>query len=234
MAPNELRERGFCVLRSQFASSLIESCRVAFWPTLTRYLQEHVEAPNRGPHRHFLPMPFERPCFAPEFFFDDQVLDVVRGALGERIVADQWACDVPLEGSIYQDFHADYKRPLFEEIPDLSLPPYMLVVSFGLTPIRVEDGPIEITPGTHRIRQIEERQIEPKLVTLEPGDVLIRHPWALHQGTPNRTANPRVLCTIRYVRQWYWDASRDVNAIPREVWQSLNSEQQAMMRFPGH
>src|SRR5579863_337704 len=129
MAANELRDRGFCVLRSQFASSLIESCRAAFWPTLTRYLLEHVDAPNRGPHRHFIPMPFEPPCFAPEFFFDDQVLDLVRSALGERIAADQWGCDVALEGSTYQDFHADYKRPLFEEIPDLALPPYMLVVS---------------------------------------------------------------------------------------------------------
>jgi hypothetical protein len=44
--------------------------------------------------------------------------------------------------------------------------------------------------------------------------VLIRHPWALHRGTPNVTETPRALLTIRYVRRWYADGSREVNALP--------------------
>jgi len=69
-------------------------------------------------------------------------------------------------------------------------------------------------------------------VPLEIGDVLIRHPWALHRGTPNTTDTPRPLVTVRYVRCWYADNSRDVNPIPRTVWQSLTPEQQGLMRFP--
>jgi hypothetical protein len=234
----ELQENGFCVLKAHFATSAVQSCREAFWPVLLDYLEKNRDRPNRGEHRHFLPMPFEPPCFAPEFFLDGGVLDIVRRVMDKRVVADQWGCDVPLKGSVRQEFHVDYKHPLFAEAPDLPLPVYMLVVSFGLSDISPEHGPIEIAPGTHRmprneaLRSVADGEIEPRPVTLNLGDVLIRHPWALHRGTPNVTDTPRALVTIRYVRCWYADYSRDVNAIPLAVWQSLPPGQQQVMRFP--
>jgi ectoine hydroxylase-related dioxygenase (phytanoyl-CoA dioxygenase family) len=183
-------------------------------------------------------MPFDSPCFAPEFFFDAEILNIVRGVMDEGVVADQWGCDVPLRGSEYQRFHVDYQRPLFEEIPGLSLPPYMLVINFGLVPITPAHGPIEIAPGTHHmprgtaVRAVECGGSEFCSVPLEIGDVLIRHPWALHRGTPNATDTPRALVTVRYVRRWYADSSREVNAIPRAIWESLTLEQQEVLRFP--
>jgi ectoine hydroxylase-related dioxygenase (phytanoyl-CoA dioxygenase family) len=183
-------------------------------------------------------MPFESPIFAPEFFFDEAVLCIVRGLMDDRVVADQWGCDVPVRGSEYQRVHADYQHPLFPEAPDLVLPVYALVVSFGLIQIAKEHGPIEIAPGTHRMtrvgarRAVEAGDIGMQAVPLEIGDVLIRHPWALHRGTPNRTDVPRALATIRYVRRWYADSSRDVECLPRATWESLTTEQQEMMRFP--
>jgi ectoine hydroxylase-related dioxygenase (phytanoyl-CoA dioxygenase family) len=234
----ELKENGYCVLRAQLPKHAVDACREAFWPVLLKYLEKHEHEPNRGPYRHFLPMPFELPCFAREFFFDDGVLDIVRGAMDNRVVADQWGCDVPVRGSEYQRLHVDYQRPLFEETPDLPLPPYMLVVSFGLVPITAAHGPIEIAPGTHRMpreaamRGVDAGENEVRAVPLEIGDVLIRHPWALHRGTPNVTDTPRALASVRYVRRWYADDSREVNAVPAAVWESLTQEQQAVMRFP--
>jgi hypothetical protein len=234
----ELQHRGFCVLRAHFPTPLIDACRNAFWPKLLEYLDSHGESPNRGPNRHFLPMPSDPPCFAPEFFFDAGVLSVVRGAMDDRVVADQWGCDLPLRGSDYQQFHADYQRPLFAESPDLPLPPYMLTASFGLVRITAENGPIDIAPGTHRmprneaLRSVESGETEIEAVALEVGDVLIRHPWALHRGTPNTTAIPRPLVTIRYVRRWYADNSREVNPIPHALWESLAPEEQSTLRFP--
>jgi hypothetical protein len=234
----ELQDNGYCVLRAHLPEGLINACKEAFWPVLLTYLENHQHEPNRGPYRHFLPMPFEPPCFAHEFFFDAEILNIVRGAMGPQIVADQWGCDVPLRGSEYQNFHVDYRRPLFEEAPELALPPYVLVVSFGLVPIIAGHGPIEIAPGTHRMpreaaaRSVESGDIEVRSVTLEIGDVLIRHPWALHRGTPNATDTPRALVSVRYVRRWYADSSREVNAIPFVVWESLTQEQRAVMRFP--
>ncbi|MGC2660949.1 MAG: phytanoyl-CoA dioxygenase family protein [Bryobacteraceae bacterium] len=234
----ELREKGFCVLRGHFRASAIEACREAFWPVLLDYLESHEDEPNRGPQRHFLPMPFGKPCFQPEFFFDTGVLHIVHGFMDERVVIDQWGCDVPLLGSKRQEAHVDYQRPLFAEAPALLLPPYVLVVSFGLMRITQADGPIEIASSTHRmareeaIRAVKSGEIEMQPVPLEIGDVLIRHPWALHRGTPNMTEIPRAIVTIRYVRRWYADDSRDDHSIPQAVWQSLTTEQQAIMRFP--
>jgi hypothetical protein len=234
----EIRDQGYCVLKAHFAPPVVERCRDAFRPILLGYLKTHGSEPNRGPHRHFVPMPFEPPCFAPEFFFDAGVLRIVRGAMEEGAVADQWGCDVPLRGSDYQQPHVDFARPLFAEAPDLPLPPYMLMVSFGLVGITAGLGPIEIAPGTHRLpRQqalgaVEAAEIEMRPIELEIGDVLIRHPWALHRGTPNTTDIPRPLASIRYVRRWYRDDSREVNSIPRALWESLTPAQQRLLRFP--
>ncbi len=233
----EVQDKGYCILEEHFASPLIDTCRDTFWPLLLSYLKIHGNAPNRGPHRHYLPMPLEPPCFNPDFFFDHEVLNIVRGVMDDRVVADQWGCDVVLLGSDYQDLHVDYQRPLFSEAPDLPLPVYILVVSFGLVRITLENGPIEIAPGTHRmprkeaLRAVEAREIAMHPVPLEIGDVLIRHPWALHRGSPNVTSTPRALASIRYVRRWYADDSREVNLLPRAVWESLTAEQQSMMRF---
>ena len=164
-------------------------------------------------------MPFIPPCFVPAFFFDPKVLGIVRALMDDRVVADQWGCDVPLRGSEYQEAHVDYRRPLFEELPDLALPPHILVVSFGLVRIAAEHGPIEIAAGTHHmpraeaLRAVQLGEIAMSSVPLEIGDVLIRNPWTLHRGTPNLTDTPRALATIRYVRRWYFDDSRDVSEI---------------------
>ncbi len=243
----QLERDGFCVLPGRLPIGALEACRRAFWPLLLEHLAQ--AAPNRGPGRHFLPMPFAPPCFAPEFFFDPEVLSLIRAVLGDRVVADQWGCDVPVAGSAYQDWHIDFRRPLFEEAPALPLPAYMLLMSFGLTPIGPDDGPIQIAPGTHRLHSLEAlEQAAAALCTSTPGaspipfqpvelnlgDVLIRHPWALHRGTPNLSLTPRALLTIRFVRRWYADDSREVHCIPAELWSSLTPNQRALLRFPVH
>ena len=234
----ELQKQGYCVLKEHFAHSLVDNCRVAFLPRLNAYLNRNGHLPNRGANRHFLPMPFELPCFASEFFFDTEILGILKNVMGDRMVADQWGCDVPLFGSIYQTVHVDYQRPLFYEMPELNLPAYMMVVSFGLTKITEENGAIELAPSTHKMPReealsaVENSKIKMLPISMDIGDVLIRHPWTLHRGTPNKTDTPRLLVTIRYVRNWYCDSSREVNSIPATVWESLTPEQRNMLRFP--
>jgi len=233
----ELQEDGFCVLHNHYPKPLLRTVHDAFEPILAEHLRTNRDNPNRGPN-HYFPMPFDPPCFAPEFFFDTDVLGMAQSLMDEKIVADQWGCDTPILGSTHQGFHRDYRNPLFPEFPEMKLPPYMLIVSFGLIDITPAHGPIEIAPGTQRIpvdeslRAIEAGAIPHRLVPLEIGDVLVRQPWALHRGTPNTTNMPRPLVTIRYVRRWYADGSRDVNAIPKAVWNSLTADQQRIMRFP--
>lgn len=234
---DELLNQGYCVLKAHFDPFLINDCRINFLPTLDTYLINNKHSPNRGTNRHFLPMPFEKPCFNSKFFFDADILSILKKTLGDRIVADQWGCDVPLLGSDYQEVHVDYQRPLFNEIPNLKLPAYMIVVSFGLTKITQENGAIEIAPGTHKMSReeafemVENSKIKLLPISLNVGDVLMRNPWALHRGTPNRTDTPRSLVSIRYVRSWYYDNSRQVNLIPSSVWNSLTNQQKEMLRF---
>jgi ectoine hydroxylase-related dioxygenase (phytanoyl-CoA dioxygenase family) len=235
---DELHKHGYCILKDHFAHSLIDNCRLDFLPTLDAYLSHNGNIPNRGPNRHFVPMPFERSCFAPEFFFDAAILEILKNVMGDRIVADQWGCDVPLPGSDYQTVHVDYQRPLFYEMPDLHLPAYMMIVSFGLTKITEENGAIELAPGTHKMLKEEalhavgNSKIKMLPINMNVGDVLIRHPWTLHRGTPNKTSTPRLLVSIRYVRNWYYDSSREVNSIPAILWRSLSPEQKSLLRFP--
>lgn len=234
----EVRDQGYRVFRRRSPSPLIDACREAFWPVLLTWLNLPGSEPNRGPRRYFIPMPFQPPCFTPEFLFDEAVLSIVRGVMDDRVVADRWGCDVALRGSDYQAIHVEYQRPLFSEAPGLPLPAYMLMVSFGLVRIARENGPIEIAPGTHRlprkeaIRAVEAGEISMQGIPLEMGDVLVRHPWALHRGSPNQTDTPRALASIRYVRRWYADNSREVASLPRGVWEALTMEQKSVMRFP--
>src|SRR5260370_26391567 len=84
-----------------------------------------------------------------------------------------------------------------------------LPICFGLVRITLENGPIEIAPGTHRmprkeaLRAVEAGEIGMQTVPLEIGDVLIRHPWALNRASPNSTDTPPALARIRYARPWY-------------------------------
>ena len=234
----ELQNQGYCILKGRFANSLVDNCRLAFLPILQTYLKHNGHLSNRGANRHFIPMPFEPSCFSPEFFFDAEILTVAKNVMGDKIVADQWGCDFPLLGSSYQTMHVDYQRPLFHETPNLELPFYMLVVSFVLTKITQENGALELAPGTHRMPReeatnaVETSKINMLPINMDIGDVLIRHPWTLHRGTPNNTDTPRLLVTIRYVRNWYCDSSREVNSIPTSLWKSLTHEQRNMLRFP--
>src|SRR5262249_45932097 len=98
----DLRKNGYCVLKQQFAPHLIAATRDVFWPRLLRYLDVHNNEPNRGPNRHYVPMPFAPPCFNSGYFFDAEILAVVQSLMSDRVVADQWGCDVALQGSDYQ------------------------------------------------------------------------------------------------------------------------------------
>ncbi len=235
-ALQDLQTNGYTLLKSAFPTDLIQACARAFEPILIAQIATHE--PNRGPHRHYLPMSFDPPCFDPQFFFHSEILSLVEATLGPRFVADQWGCDIPLLGSIHQQVHADYQRPLFEESPALPLPPYMLVLSFPLVDITPAMGPIEIAPGTHLLPRAEAlaavaaNKIPLIPIPMQIGDALLRHPWALHRGTPNTTPQPRPLASIRYVRRWYWDASREVSSIPRVIWHSLTESHRATLRFP--
>jgi len=123
---DQVLQDGYCILRDHFPKEAIEACRAAWHPIADAHLAEHADSPNRGPNRHYIPLPFRPPLYNPAFFNDDTILAIAAGILGEQVLVDGFASDTPSKGSVHQEVHADLPE-LFPEQPDLILPPHILV-----------------------------------------------------------------------------------------------------------
>jgi hypothetical protein len=227
-------EDGFCVLPGHFAREKMEAWRAAFAPLLEKHVEREGHMENRGPARYYVTLPFVAPFADPEVYEDDDVLAVVRGLVGDDAQLHQLATDTPLRGSEYQDVHRD-ALPLFPET-GRETPPFQLAVNFPLVDVNEENGPFEITRGTHMLRKEEAaRLIESGEVKLEPllmkaGDVLVRDVRGLHRGTPNLTDAPRTMVVLGYSRRWLLRPEVSIR-IPRAALERLSERARFLLRF---
>ena len=230
----EVIEEGFCVLPGHFPRAKMGAWREAFAPLLERHIEREGHRLNRGPGRYYVTLPFVAPFADPEVFEDDDVLDVVRGLVGEDAAMCQLATDTPLLGSEYQDIHRD-APPLFPEW-GRETPPFQLAVNFPLVDVTEENGPFEVARATHMLSKEEGlRRLEAGEARLEPlmmraGDVMIRDVRGLHRGTPNRTREPRTMVVVGYSRRWLLRPEVSVR-VPREVYETLSERARFLLRF---
>jgi hypothetical protein len=230
----QVLDDGFCVLREHFPREKMSLWNEEFAPLLTRHIEREGHRQNRGPGRFYVTLPFIEPFADPHIFEDQDVLAIVRLLVGEDATMCQLATDTPLLGSEYQDIHRD-TLPLFPET-GRETPPYQLAVNFPLIDVALENGPFEITRGTHIVSKEEGlRRIEAGDVALEPllmkaGDVMIRDVRGLHRGTPNRTETPRPMVVIGYNRRWLFRPEVSIR-IPRAVWEKLTERARYLLRF---
>jgi ectoine hydroxylase-related dioxygenase (phytanoyl-CoA dioxygenase family) len=227
-------EDGFCVLPVHFAREKMEAWRASFAPLLERHIEREGHLKNRGPARYYVTLPFAEPFADPAIYEDDDVLAVVRGLVGEDAQLHQLATDTPLKGSEYQDVHRD-ALPLFPET-GRETPPFQLAVNFPLVDVTEENGPFEVTRGTHMMSKEEGlRMIESGEVRLEPllmkaGDVMIRDVRGLHRGTPNRTETPRPMVVLGYSRRWLLRPEVSIR-VPRAALAGLSERARFLLRF---
>jgi ectoine hydroxylase-related dioxygenase (phytanoyl-CoA dioxygenase family) len=225
---------GFCILRDHFARATLERWREAFSPLLEAHIAREGHLKNRGPARYYVTLPFAGPFADPSVFEDDDVLAVCERLVGEDMVMCQLATDTPLQGSAYQDVHRD-APPLFPETGRES-PPFQLAVNFPLVDVTLENGPFEITRGTHMVSKEEGlRRLEAGEVRLEPllmrlGDVMIRDVRGLHRGTPNRAGAPRPMVVIGYSRRWLFRPEVSIR-VPRAALAGLSERARRLLRF---
>ena len=225
---------GFCILREHFSRATLERWRAAFTPLRETHIAREGHLENRGPSRYYVTLPFREPFADPSIFEDDDVLAVCERLVGCDLVMCQLATDTPLLGSTHQDVHRD-ALPLFPET-GLETPPFQLAVNFPLVDVTLENGPFEITKGTHMISKEEglrrlaagEIQLEPLVMRL--GDVMIRDVRGLHRGTPNLTDVPRPMVVIGYSRRWLHRPEVSIR-VPRHVLAGLSERAQRMLRF---
>jgi len=66
----EVREIGYTILPGYLPRTLMEACNNAFAPTLSKHMDEIDNHPNRGPRRHYIPLPLVPPFYDPRIFAD--------------------------------------------------------------------------------------------------------------------------------------------------------------------
>ena len=232
----QVRTKGYAILRGHFSQDLIASILQAFLPIYQASLETIRANPNRGPMRHYLQLPFAKPFYQSAIHADPVVIAMVKCLLGEDAELVQYATDTPAKGSVFQDWHIDVK-PLFPEEPECCPPPAVLLANFPLVDIGPHNGPFEVADGTHLIPfekalpKIESGEISQKPLFMNVGDVLIRDPRCVHRGTPNRTDTPRPVAVFAFERPWYRRISRrHTNMMSRSLYSSLADIEQKLLQ----
>ncbi|GAB1543297.1 hypothetical protein NUACC21_59710 [Scytonema sp. NUACC21] len=137
-----------------------------------------------------------------------------------------------MQGSDYQEIHRDF-RPLFSD--QIVTPLYALAVNFPLVEVTEENGPFQMARGTHLLSReeglakIASGEIPMESFYMQPGDVTIRSPLALHRGSPNRTSQPRPMVVMGYVMHWLHTVKVDLT-VPRDYYESQPEKVRQLLR----
>ena len=118
-----------------------------------------------------------------------------------------------------QPVHWDY--PQLWPSADVPLPPPQLTVNIPLQDVRVDNGALELWPGTHLDNRsgaqhaielysapldwVEARRAEvpPVRLPVPKGALLLRDGRTWHRGTTNATDEPRLMVAIAYHARWF-------------------------------
>ena len=228
----DLNRDGICVLRGVFEPELVQEWRNAF----ERLFEQRQNRPGglapREKNRYYLTLPWVPPFADREVFANPTILGVLNRVFAQEYVLVQLGVDVPVQGSEHQEIHRDY-RPLYTD--DVVTPLYALAVNFPLVRVTEENGPFQQARGTHvmprdlALEKVRSGEIPMESFYMEPGDVAIRTPLALHRGSPNQTGQPRPMVVMGYVMHWLHTPQVDVT-LPRDYYESLPPETRALLR----
>lgn len=228
----ELNRDGICVIRGLFERALIEKWAVAFDALFQERQQRPGGVAPRGQARGYVTLPWVPPFANPAVFANPVILGVLDRVFFQEYKLVQLAADIPMQGSEYQKIHRDF-RPLFSD--QIVTPLYALAVNFPLVEVTAENGPFEMARGTHRMPReaglvkVQAGEILMEPFYMQPGDVMIRSPLALHRGTPNRTPQPRPMIVMGYIMHWLHTHKVDLT-LEQDYYNSLSSQLQELLR----
>jgi ectoine hydroxylase-related dioxygenase (phytanoyl-CoA dioxygenase family) len=227
----ELNRDGICLIRGLFDQTLIDEWAVAFDRTFQERQRQGSLAP-RGKARCYMTLPWVAPFADPTVFANSMIMAVLNRVFFQEYKLVQLAVDIPLQGSDYQEIHRDF-RPLFSD--QITTPLYAVAVNFPLVEVTAENGPFEMARGTHRMPReeglvkVRAGEIPMEQFYMQPGDVMIRSPLALHRGTPNHTPQPRPMVVMGYVMHWLHTQKVDLT-LSNDYYQSLSPDLQQLLR----
>jgi len=228
----DLNEDGICIIPGLFDRALIEAWAAAF----AALFQERQNRPGglapREQARYYLTLPWVQPFANPAVFANSGILGVLDRVFLQEYKMVQLGVDIPVAGSDYQEIHRDF-RPLFSD--QIGTPLYAVAVNFPLVKVTTENGPFQMARGTHvlprdeALVKIRSGEISMESFYLQPGDVMIRSPLALHRGSPNRTEQPRPMVVMGYAMHWLHTAKVDLT-LQRDYYESLPPQLQQLLR----
>ncbi|MBM0744217.1 phytanoyl-CoA dioxygenase family protein [Phormidium sp. CLA17] len=228
----DLNRDGICVIRGLFDRTVIEAWAVAFDALFQERQQRPGGVAPRGTARGYVTLPWVAPFADPAVFANPTILGVLDRVFYQEYKLVQLAADIPMQGSEYQEIHRDF-RPLFSD--QIVTPLYALAVNFPLVEVTAENGPFEMARGTHvmsrdeGLAKIQAGEISMEQFYMQPGDVMIRSPLALHRGTPNHTPQPRPMVVLGYIMHWLYTHKVDLT-LPQAYYNDLPPHLQQLLR----
>jgi len=130
--------------------------------------------------------PGESARFAYDTLSEHGIIDAAKAVLPRAAGGLRVGCNLNLPGSVEQHYHSD----------GLFLEDFM-IVNVAAVDTNVENGAIDVLPGTHRKFYkywrfaVERPHRKTTRLPLSQGDVLIRTSNLWHRGMPNFTSTPR-------------------------------------------
>jgi ectoine hydroxylase-related dioxygenase (phytanoyl-CoA dioxygenase family) len=231
-AAADLERDGICVLPGLLPEQTVAAWADAFRELFERRSQVEGGLAPRGTARSYLTLPWVPPFADPQVFAHPAILGVLDRVFAQEYVLVQLGADVAGPGAEAQEIHRDY-RPLFDD--DVVTPLYALAVNFPLVEVTEANGPFKMARGTHvltreeGLRRIESGDNPIESFLAQPGDVTIRTPLALHQGSPNVSDGPRPMVVLGYVMHWLHTPEVGLD-VPRDFYDSLAPEAQRLLR----
>ncbi len=228
----DLNRDGICMVRGLFDQGLVREWAGAFDQLFQARRARPGGLAPREQSRYYCTLPWVAPFANQQVFANPVILGVLNRVFAQEYVLVQLGADVPIQGSDYQEIHRDF-RPLFTD--QIVTPLYAVAVNVPLVEVTAENGPFQMARGTHvlprseGLARIAAGEIPMESFLMQPGDVAIRSPLALHRGSPNRTAVPRPMVVMGYVMHWLHTPKVEL-LLPRTYYESLPVPVQKLLR----
>lgn len=130
--------------------------------------------------------------FAYDALEEHGVFDFIRAVYALPFGGFDVGCNLNLPNSVVQHYHTDS-----------TFIDHFMTVNIAMVDTDVENGAIEVAPGTHKSfhpywRFALERRNTGTQVPMSQGDVLVRTSNLWHRGMPNRTSTPRPMLAFNF------------------------------------
>lgn len=205
-AADEFRRAGCLRLSEMLPSATVDELRTAYLDRYGDYLtgdklQNALQVGNR---RHMITVELEAPFLDHQLYANPLILPVLRQLLGDDLVLGSFASVTSLPGAKMQHLHRD-TTTLFDANLDRTLPTYAITLFIPLREFNESNGTTRLLLGSHVKLQEEGEKCQPVEPVVPLGGALLLDYRLLHQGTANRSNEPRPMLYFVYHRSWFKD-----------------------------